>query len=126
VRRLEVFGARSLRGTLPDIAAAFRESTGLPVELRLGPFGRLREESEDGRTPDLFLSADMTHPEPLWEKGLAEKPAIFARNELCLLADEKFGITPANFVERLLDPEGRLDTSTPGLDPGGDYAFLHP
>jgi len=123
VRRLEVFGAGSLRGALPEIAAALRESTGLPVELRLGPSGLLREEIEDGRTPDLFLSADMSQPETLWDKGLAEKPAIFARNELCLLADEEFGITPANLVERLLDPEVRLGTSTPGLDPGGDYAY---
>jgi len=32
-------------------------------------------------------------------------------------------LTPANMLDRLLDPAVRLATSTPGADPGGDYAF---
>jgi ABC-type molybdate transport system substrate-binding protein len=33
------------------------------------------------------------------------------------------GLTPAGVIDGLLDPGIRVGTSTPGLDPGGDYAW---
>src|SRR5262249_5150273 len=47
----------------------------------------------------------------------------FTRNRLCAIARSAVGLTPSNMLERLLDPAVRVATSTPGADPGGDYAW---
>jgi ABC-type molybdate transport system substrate-binding protein len=88
-----------------------------------GPSGGLRERIEKGESADLFLSADTGHPRKL----AAERPQAlmipFARNNLCLFSREGVGLTEANALETMLDPKMRLATSTPIVDPGGDYAF---
>ena len=48
---------------------------------------------------------------------------MFTRNRMCALARPSLGLTPANMLDRMLDPAVRLATSTPGADPGGDYAW---
>jgi ABC-type molybdate transport system substrate-binding protein len=48
---------------------------------------------------------------------------LFARNALCALVRPGLDVTPANLLERMLDPALRLGTSTPRADPAGDYAF---
>jgi ABC-type molybdate transport system substrate-binding protein len=40
-----------------------------------------------------------------------------------MLAKKQLGVTPANVIDKLLDPKIKLATSTPVLDPGGDYAW---
>jgi ABC-type molybdate transport system substrate-binding protein len=47
----------------------------------------------------------------------------FARNSMCALARPTLGLTPANFLDRLLDPTVRIATSTPGSDPLGTYSW---
>ena len=47
----------------------------------------------------------------------------FTRNRLCAVARTAVGLTTTNMLDRLLDPAVRLATSTPGADPGGDYAW---
>ena len=83
----------------------------------------MRERIEKGESADLFLSADTAHPRTL----AAERPQAlmipFARNNLCLFSREAVGLTEANALETMLDPKMRLATSTPIVDPGGDYAF---
>ena len=46
----------------------------------------------------------------------------FARNRMCLAATPEVGLTADNMLDRMLSPDVRLATSTPGADPGGDYA----
>jgi ABC-type molybdate transport system substrate-binding protein len=48
---------------------------------------------------------------------------MFTRNRLCALGRSRLGLTQDNLLDRLLDPTVRLATSTPGADPGGDYAW---
>jgi molybdate transport system substrate-binding protein len=88
-----------------------------------GPSGGLRERIEKGEAADLFLSADMGHPQTL-AKARPETLVIpFARNTLCLLSHQSLGLTQANALDKMLDPKVRLATSTPVSDPAGDYAF---
>jgi ABC-type molybdate transport system substrate-binding protein len=42
---------------------------------------------------------------------------------LCALGRASLGLTSDNLLDKLLDPSVRLATSTPGADPGGDYAW---
>ena len=48
---------------------------------------------------------------------------LFTRNRLCALSRQVLGLTEDNLLSRMLDPAVRLATSTPGADPGGDYAW---
>ncbi|HWQ08142.1 MAG TPA: substrate-binding domain-containing protein, partial [Holophaga sp.] len=105
------------------IGDAFAARAGQPVRLVASGSGSLRRRIEQGERPDLFASADLGHPQALAAQGLARTPAIFARNTQCLLARKGLELPPTQVVDRLLDPRVRVGISTPGLDPGGDYAW---
>ena len=45
---------------------------------------QLAAQIEQGATPDVFAAANLEYPQQLFEKGLLEKPVIFARNRLVL------------------------------------------
>jgi ABC-type molybdate transport system substrate-binding protein len=49
--------------------------------------------------------------------------ALFARNRLCALGRPGLELTPASLLDRMLDPQIKLGTSTPKADPSGDYAW---
>jgi molybdate transport system substrate-binding protein len=47
----------------------------------------------------------------------------FARNRMCIVSRKAAGVTAANLIDRLLSARVRLKTSTPIVDPSGDYAW---
>lgn len=120
---LTVYAAGSLTGALADIAARYTAATGEPVRIVNGPAGLLRERIEKGEPADVYISANMAHPEKLAAEGKATSPVVFARNALCVQTLPEAGIDSANLLDRLLAPGIRIGTSTPGADPGGDYAW---
>lgn len=120
---VQVLSAGSLRHAFPAIIGAFGHEYGIGISLTLGPAGLLRETIEEGARFDLFASANMAHPRRLVLLGLAEDAICFARNRLCVLARADLGLTTENFLTVLSDPAVSIGTSTPGDDPGGDYAF---
>ena len=48
---------------------------------------------------------------------------LFARNRLCALVRPGLRVEPATLLDRMLDPDVKLGTSTPRADPSGDYAW---
>lgn len=120
---LTIYAAGSLTGALAEIAKHYTAATGEPVRIVNGPAGLLRERIEKGEAADVYISANMAHPERLAAEGKATAPVVFARNALCVQTLPDAGITSANLLERLLAPGTRIGTSTPGADPGGDYAW---
>ncbi len=123
-KELAVYHAGSLSKAMADIGKAFTQQTGVTVTLTGSGSGSLRQRIEQGERPGVFASADMENPARLAEKGLAEPPTPFTGNALCVLARKSVGLTPANVVEKLMDPKVKVGTSTPVLDPGGDYAWV--
>ncbi len=120
---VHILAAGSLTDAFADLLAAFHapaDSIAPPV---FGPSGVLRQRIEGGQAADLFASADMTQPRRLAQAGKGWPVVMFVRNRMCLLARDQIGITPDTMLDRLLDPAVRLATSTPGADPGGDYAW---
>ncbi len=119
---LHVFAAGSLTGAMTAMLA----ESGLPHQMIappvFGPSGVLRERIEAGALADVLASADMAQARRL---GAArERPVIlFTRNSLCALAPATLALTPDTVLDRMLDPAVKLGTSTPGADPGGDYAW---
>jgi len=120
---VRVYAAGSLRAALIEAAAAFKAHGGAEVQFEFGPSGVLRDRLAKGERADVFASANMEHPQALAASGKAGAVRMFARNRLCALAPAKAGITPANLLDRMLDANVKLGTSTPKADPSGDYAW---
>jgi molybdate transport system substrate-binding protein len=122
---LRVLAAGSLREMVGELGERYKVRAGVEIAADFGPSGVLRERIESGeKKADLFASADMGHPLKLLADGRASRVAMFTRNALCAFAVPKVGLTPENFLDRLLDPAVKLGTSTPKADPAGDYTWL--
>ena len=120
---MQLFAAGSLTGAMTAMLAA----SGVPAERVappvFGPSGVLRQQIEQGAPADLLASADMQQPR-LLAQARGDRPVVmFTRNAMCALAQPAVGLTASNMLDRMLDPKVRLATSTPGADPGGDYAW---
>src|ERR1700730_4345009 len=120
---LRVMGAGSLTDAFTDLLRRFPAGPDTIAAPEFGPSGLVREKIETGLNVDLFASADMEQARRL-ALGHPERSVIhFTRNRLCAVARTAVGLTMTNMLDRLLDPAVRLATSTPGADPGGDYAW---
>jgi len=120
---LKVVGAGSLKAAFSDLLRHFPAGPDSVAAPEFGASGLMREKIEAGLDADLFASADMGHARRL-AVGHPDRPVIlFTRNRLCAVARTDVGLTPANMLDRLLDPAVRISTSTPVADPGGDYAW---
>ena len=115
--------AGSLRGSLDEIAAAYEKATGVKVIAKYGASGTLREEIERGAKAEVFASANMAHPVMLSRAGKSSPVALFARNQLCALVRPGLRVTPSNLLDRMMDAQTKVGTSTPRADPSGDYAW---
>lgn len=120
---LRVYAAGSLTGAFNALLTGFGTPPGAAAQPTYGPSGLLRERLERGEPADLFASADLGQPQRLVDAGRGTPVVLFARNRMCALARGTLGLTEANLLDRLLDPATKLATSTPGADPGGDYAW---
>ena len=119
---IRILAAGSLGGVLPKLIAA----SGLPPEAvaapMFGPAGVLRDRLLAGESADLFASADTAGPTAVAGKVGHALVVPFARNLMCVLTPERLGLTASTLLDHMLAPDFRLAVSTPGADPGGDYA----
>lgn len=124
VDTVEIYAAGSLRAAVEALAKDVGTEDGIDIKAEFGGSGSLRQRIEGGEHPDIFLSADMDSPRKLAAAGRTLAPPVaFARNRMCLVARKSAGVTPDNLVDRMLAPDLRLRTSTPVVDPAGDYAM---
>ncbi|MEC5345149.1 molybdate ABC transporter substrate-binding protein [Brenneria populi] len=122
-RPLRLYAAGSLRRAFTPLLAEFGERYAVTVEPTFGPAGLLCDRLINGAEADVFASANRAHPQRLKTLGLAENTAAFALNGLCVVMRNIPALTSQPWLSALLDPRFTLSTSTPGCDPGGDYAF---
>ena len=81
-QELRVAAASSLQSAFTEYAVK-----GFPdddVHQSFAGSDTLAAQIEQGARPDVFASANTTYPQQLYEKGLVEKPIVFARNRLVL------------------------------------------
>lgn len=117
---VRAFAAGSLRAALTELGDGLEREGLLRVSWRFAPAGFLRGEIEGGAECDLFASANREHPRLLLERGLALETRDFAANRLCI------SVRPGTYTDwesALGDAGAVVGTSTPGRDPGGDYAM---
>jgi molybdate transport system substrate-binding protein len=115
--------AGSLRGALTEVSQSFEKSSQLKVQAKFGASGLLRDEIAAGAKAEVFASANMEHPQALATANKSGPVVLFARNKLCALVRPGLAVTSDTLLDRMLDPEVKLGTSTPKADPSGDYAF---
>ena len=120
---ISLVAAGSLKAALGQVARAFQNDSGLPVETTFGPSGLMRQSIEDGASAHVFASANMAHPQALAEAGRGGPVVLFARNRLCGLARPGLEVSGETLLDVMLAQTTRLGTSTPGADPSGDYAW---
>jgi molybdenum ABC transporter molybdate-binding protein len=118
-----LYAAGSLKAALTDVGKAFEKASGNKVEGKFGPSGLLRKEIADGAPAHVFASANMEHPQSLHAAGKSGAVTMFARNKLCALVRPGLKVDSADLLDRLLDINIKVGTSTPKADPSGDYAF---
>jgi molybdate transport system substrate-binding protein len=121
--RVTLNAAGSLKAALTDVAKVYEEAYGTPVEMAFAASGLLRERIEGGEQADVFASANMQHPGALMAAGWGGPVALFARNQLCALAQPDLKVETASLLDAMLRDDVRLGTSTPKADPSGDYAW---
>lgn len=120
---LTIFAAGSLRDVLPAVEQQYDASGTTRFTMVYASAGLLARRIENGERPDLFLSANLAYPQQLAREGKAQPARVFTRNTLCVTGRPGLGLTQDNVLARLLDPALKLATSTPVVDPGGDYTW---
>ncbi|SOE99698.1 molybdenum ABC transporter, molybdate-binding protein [Burkholderia sp. OK233] len=118
-----IYAAGSMSGALAAITQQYTMESGQKVDLVTGPAGLLLNRIENSAKADIFVSANMAHPQRLTAEGKAAPTVVFARNRVCVQARPDVGLTTDNLLDKLLDPTVKIGTSTPKADPGGDYAW---
>jgi molybdenum ABC transporter molybdate-binding protein len=118
-----VYAAGSLRSGLDEIVAHFASRTGISFDVSYQPSGKLRKDIESGARPEAFASAAIAHTDALFREGYLRNSVTFARNNMCLLAAPGVDLGQGSLLSKMLDPALRLGTSTPQVDPAGDYAW---
>src|SRR3954467_5906605 len=112
---LTVSAAASLKAAFTDYGKRFQDAD---ARFSFAGSDELAAQIEKGVKPDLFAAANTTLPDALYDKGLVEKPTVFAGNRLVLAV-------PADAHKvRGLDDVGRhgvtLAVGAPGV-PIGAY-----
>lgn len=120
---VRVYAAGSLSGVMAALIEASGQPAGAFAPPVFGPAGLLADRLSGGEAADLFASADLAAPGRLAAARPGTAVVPFARNRMCLAAKPTVGLTAGNVLEKMLSPDLRLATSTPGNDPGGDYAL---
>ncbi|SEE51805.1 ABC-type molybdate transport system, substrate-binding protein [Rhizobiales bacterium GAS191] len=120
---IRLYGAGSLKEVMGELSSSYARTKGSAFTMQFGPSGLMRERIERGENVDVFASADMGHPLKLLRDARANMVVFFTRNLLCATALPALNLTPANLLDKLLDPNVKVGTSTPKADPAGDYTW---
>ena len=90
--------AGRLTDAVSDLLRRFPAGTDAIAPAEFGPSGLLRAAIEAGR------AADMDQPRRRAGGHPERTVMLFTRNRLCALARPALGLTPANMLDKLLDP----------------------
>ena len=119
---VRVYAAGSLSGVMTALMAGSGSAPDTFAKPVFGPAGLLGDRLQTGETADFFASADLAAPIRVAAGHPGALVVPFVRNRMCVAAKPSVGLTAANLLDKMLAPDLRLATSTPGNDPGGDYA----
>ncbi len=127
-RPLTVAVAANVRYAFDEIAAEFREETGIEVQGVSASSGKIAAQVKAGAPFDVFLSADTETPDALFREGWAEDaPRIYAYGVLVLWTAREWELKSAfaaRGLELLADASvKRIAIPNPTLAPYGRAAM---
>lgn len=116
-RELRVAAAADLQPVFPALAAAYEHAIGVKLTASFGSSATLTEQLLQGAPEDVFLSADLAHPQRLADAGLGEgAPTPYARGILVLWARKDSPAQPFG--------PGSSPAATPAVNPAADTHAL--
>jgi molybdate transport system substrate-binding protein len=107
-----------------EIAKSFESKNAVSVNATFASSGHLSGQIIHGAPYDIFLSADEERPAVLFQKGLAEKPFVYARGRVVLWS-AKLGLCGASgWQEVVKNPSvKRIAVAAPSVAPYGAAAM---
>ena len=121
-QNLRVAVAANLQGVIKVLAKDFKEKTGIEVEPIIGSSGNLATQIKNGAPFDIFLSADITFPEALFNEGFSNKaPEVYAFGSLVIVSTQDIGFE--NWERLLISPRvNKIAIANPKIAPYGKAA----
>lgn len=115
--------AANLQYAFDDVAAAFKQDTGIDVKASYGASGKFATQIQNGAPFDVFLSADMDYPEKLQQAGFTlNAPKPYAYGTLVLWT-AKGDLDLKNWQKLLASPTiGKVAVANPKTAPYGREA----
>ncbi|MGA8147056.1 MAG: molybdate ABC transporter substrate-binding protein [Gallionellaceae bacterium] len=120
---LTVAVAADAKYAFNDLAAEFRNETGIEVKSVFDSSGKLTAQIKSGAPFDVFLSADMADPEALYQDGIAvAAPKVYAKSVLVLWTLNPLDLGKG--IQVLNDPAvKRIAVANPAQAPYGREAI---
>ena len=123
---LRIMAADALPKPVTEIGNIFKkEHPGVKIDYDFLGAGVLKGDIEEGAPCDIFLSANGKFQRQLENKGFLKSYRVFAYDYLAAATpyNNPARITSSNLIQKLMDPNVTLTTSSPHADPAGDYTW---
>ncbi len=123
---LRIMAADALPKPLMEIGNIFKkEHPGVKIDYDFLGAGVLKGDIEEGAPCDIFLSANGKFQKQLENKGFLKSYKVFAYDYLGAATpyNNPAGVNSSNLIQKLMDSNVSLTTSSPHADPAGDYTW---
>jgi molybdenum ABC transporter molybdate-binding protein len=123
---LRIMAADALPKPIMEIGNIFKkEHPGIKTDYDFLGAGVLKGDIEEGAPCDVFFSANGKFQRQLKHKGFLKFYEVFAYDYLAAATpyNNPAGVTPSNLIQKLMDPNVALTTSSPHADPAGNYTW---
>jgi molybdate transport system substrate-binding protein len=121
--RVKVAAASNLKFVLADLAALFKQETGIQIDVNLGASGNLARQILQGLPVEQFISADETWVAELVKAGRTQDAGQrYATGQLALIVPKNSALPWQQglaAVVRALKPGDKLAIANPALAPYG-------
>ena len=123
---LRIMAADALPKPITEIGNIFKkEHPGVKIDYDFLGAGVLKGDIEEGAPCDIFLSANGKFQRELKNKGFLKSYKVFAYDYLAAATpyNNPAGVTSSNLIQKFMDLNVSLTTSSPHSDPAGDYTW---
>ncbi len=121
---LNIAVAANFMQPFKEIAKSFESRSPVSVNATFASSGHLAGQIIHGAPYDIFLSADEERPAALSQKGLAEKPFVYARGRVVLWSAKKELCGASGWQEVVKHPSvKRIAVAAPSVAPYGAAAM---
>jgi molybdate transport system substrate-binding protein len=116
---LKVAAAANLQSVITVLQKDFKQKTNIDIDPIVGSSGKLVAQIKNGAPFDVFLSADMSFPQSLFQDGFsAKEPLVYAYGSLVICSTRNIGFE--NWERTMLTPRiKKIAIANPSVAPYG-------